>query len=217
MGRRAQGPAEGVITKPARVRARRGEGERTREEILDAAERVLAKAGSEQAMSMRAVADDAHLSPPAIYMHFADKTELVYAVCERHFSLLHESMEKAASDFTDPLDRLAARGRAYVRFALDHAEQYRVLFMGVDVPESYTPERMSEMAGFQPLVDDVAAAIDAGEIATGDPMLIAVGLWAAVHGITSLLVSRKSFPWPPVDELVEHMLATHAAGLARKD
>lgn len=216
MGRAAATVAGGVIATPARVRARRGEGERTRDEILDAAEHVLAKVGSEQAMSMRAVADEAHLSPPSIYMHFADKTELVYAVCERHFSQLHESMEKAASDFTDPLDRLAARGRAYVKFALDHAEQYRVLFMGVDVPESYTPERMSEMAGFQPLVDDVAAAMAAGEIAEGDAMLVAVGLWAAVHGVTSLLVSRKSFPWPPVDELVDHMLTVHAAGLAHK-
>jgi AcrR family transcriptional regulator len=203
------------MTPAARTRARRGEGERLRDEILDAAETVLAQAGSEQAMSMRAVADAAGVSPPSIYMHFADKTDLVYAVCERHFTQLHEHMEEAASAFADPLARLAARGRAYVQFGIEHAEQYRVLFMGVDASASYTPERMSELAGFQSLVDDVSAAMDAGVLAKRDPTLVAVGLWANVHGITSLVVSKPSYPWPPIEELVDHVLAVHAAGLSK--
>ncbi|MBA3653434.1 MAG: TetR/AcrR family transcriptional regulator [Actinobacteria bacterium] len=216
MGRVAQAPAEDVITPPARTRARRGEGERLRDEILVAAARVLAESGSEQAMSIRAVADAAGVTPPSIYMHFADKTDLVYAVCERNFTELDAYVESQLAGVDDPSERLALRGRAYIGFGLDHAEQYRVLFMTTEFPEHYTPEKMSEMAGYQHLVDNVRECMHAGTIATDDPEVVSVGLWALVHGITSLLVSRPSFPWPPVDTLVDHVLATYASGLSRQ-
>jgi AcrR family transcriptional regulator len=165
-------------------------------------------------MSIRAVADAAGVTPPSIYMHFADKTDLVYAVCERHFRELDAYVESALAGIDDPYERLATRGHAYIRFGLDHGEQYRVLFMGADTPEHYTAEKMSEMAGFQHLVVNVQECMDTGGIAPGDPILVSVGLWALVHGVTSLLVSKPSFPWPPVDELVDHVLAVYAAGLA---
>jgi AcrR family transcriptional regulator len=199
---------------PVRTRARKGEGERLRDEILDAATKVLSESGSEQAMSMRAVADAAGVSPPSIYMHFADKTDLVYAVCERHFTELDAHVEAALDGITDPVARLAARGRAYVEFGLAHAEQYRVLFMAGHAPDHYTPARMGEMAGFDHLLENVQQCIDAGVIAPGDPEVISVGLWAAVHGVTSLIVSKPSFPWPEVDGLVDHVLGVFAKGLA---
>jgi AcrR family transcriptional regulator len=212
LGRPGEVAAEGVIT-PARTRARKGEGDRLRAEILDAATKVLAESGSEQAMSIRAVADAAGVTAPSIYMHFADKTDLVYAVCERHFGELDAFVESQLVGIHDPYDRLAARGRAYIRFGLDHAEQYRVLFMTTEFPDHYTPEKMSEMAGYQHLVDNVQACMDAGTIVTDDPALVSIGLWALVHGVTSLLVSRPGFPWPPIDELVEHTLGVYARGL----
>ena len=199
---------------PLRARARRGEGERLRDEILVAATKVLAETGSEQAMSMRAVAEQAGVSPPSIYMHFADKTDLVYAVCERHFTELDAHVEAALEGITDPVERLAARGRAYVEFGLAHAEQYRVLFLATEAPAHYTPERMVEMSGFDHLLENVQQCIDAGLIAPGDPEVISVGLWAQVHGITSLLVSKPTVPWPPVDTLVDHVRRVHALGLA---
>ena len=165
-------------------------------------------------MSIRAVADAAGVSPPSIYMHFADKTDLVYAVCERQFAELDAFMEAKASDAVDPYDRLAIRGKAYVEFGLAHPEQYRVLFMGTEIPAHYTGEKMTEMSGFGHLVANVQACMDVGSIASGDPVLVSIGLWSVVHGITSLLVSRPTFPWPPVDELVDHVLTTYATGLA---
>ena len=77
--------------------------------------------------------------------------------------------------------------------------------MATEAPANYTPEKMGEMAGFDHLVDNVQQCIDAGVIAADDAELVSVGLWALVHGVTSLLVSRPTFPWPPVDELVDHV------------
>jgi AcrR family transcriptional regulator len=165
-------------------------------------------------MSIRAVADAAGVTPPSIYMHFADKTDLVYAVCERHFGELDAYVEAKTSGVADPRERLSIRGRAYIEFGLDHAEQYRVLFMGTDIPEHYTSEKMTEMSGFAHLVADVKACMDVGSMVRDDPELVSVGLWALVHGVTSLLVSRPSFPWPPVDQLVDHVLGVYSKGLA---
>jgi hypothetical protein len=69
------------------------------------------------------------VTTPSIYLHFADKTELIWAVCEEHFRKLDEELERAAAGSDDPLESLTLRGRAYVRFGLDNAEGYRILFM----------------------------------------------------------------------------------------
>jgi AcrR family transcriptional regulator len=176
--------------------------------------KVLADAGSEQAMSIRAVADAAGVTPPSIYMHFADKADLVYAICEQHFAELDVYVESQLDGIADPMTRLAARGRAYVRFGLDHAEQYRVLFMTTEFPDSYTPEKMGEMAGFAHLVANVQECIDSGAVAEHNAEMVSIGLWALVHGVTSLLVSRPGFPWPPVEDLIDHVLGVYATGLA---
>ena len=70
-------PASSIPTASRRTRARRGEGERLREEILDAAERLLIETGNRDAVSIRAVAEAVGVTPPSIYLHFADKTELL--------------------------------------------------------------------------------------------------------------------------------------------
>src|ERR687888_1511242 len=97
-----------------RRRAPRGQGERLRAEILAAAEHLLVETGDEEAVSIRAVADSVGVTPPSIYLHFADKNELMFAVCERQFERLDRVTEEAAAQSNDPLESLRLRGRAYV-------------------------------------------------------------------------------------------------------
>jgi hypothetical protein len=33
-------------------------------------------------------------------------------------------------------------------------------------------------------------------------------LWAALHGLLALRASKPSFPWPPLQQLIDHTLAT---------
>jgi hypothetical protein len=49
---------------------------------------------------------------------------------------------------------------------------------------------------------------------SGDPQLISVELWAAVHGVTSLLISKPHFPWPDVEAMTDHLTTTLFRGLA---
>ena len=198
-----------------RARARRGEGEKLRSEILAAAERLLVETGDEEAVSIRAIADAAGVTPPSIYLHFADKTELLGAVCEVRFQDFDRYLDEAVIGIEDPLEALEARGRAYVRFGLDHPEHYRILFMTRPATD-VAPRDLDCLPGltaFGHLVEAVAGCMAAGALADGDAFLVATGLWSGLHGITSLLIARPDFPWPDIDQLLGHVLAVQRQGL----
>jgi AcrR family transcriptional regulator len=194
-----------------RARARRGEGDRLREEIIAAATRLLGQSGSEDAVSIRAIADAVGVTPPSIYLHFADKEELIMAVCVDRFQELDRLMAEVAETATDPLDEVRRRGEAYIRFGLENPEQYRILFMAH--ARAAAPEKVQEWAALQHMVEAVQRCLDAGLMVGEDAFVITVGLWAMVHGTTSLLISMPDFPWPPVDEVIDHVLTVAATGL----
>jgi AcrR family transcriptional regulator len=198
-----------------RARARRGEGQRLRQEILAAATRLLAETGDEEAVSIRAVAEAVGVTPPSIYLHFADKTELIFAVCEEQFRQLDAEMAMAEAGVADPLEALRRRGQAYVRFGLGNAEAYRVLFMYKDrVPDNVDERYLYRSDTFNHLVEAVQRCLDAGAFRPGDPLQIAIGLWVLVHGITSLLLAAPAFPWPQEpEELVDRLVTDHLQGL----
>jgi AcrR family transcriptional regulator len=207
---------------PRRARARRGDGDRLRAEILDAAGRLLAVHGDENAVSIRMIADAVGVTPPSIYLHFPDKDTLIDAVCEERFREFDDALESAGAKAKDPLDELRERGRVYVRFGLANPEHYRVIFM-TKHQRSMTIEEM--LAGsvegevragakaFSHVVGAVIRAADAGAIRTNDPLVTSILLWSGFHGIVSLLISEPGFPWPPVEVLVESLLDMQERGL----
>lgn len=186
-----------------------------RERLLDAAEGILAESGREDAISMRAVAERVGCTATAIYRHFDDRTDLVFEVCRRHFAALEAFIDDAARETARALDDLRARGRAYVRFGLEHPEAYRILFMGhaSAVPEGWDVDELLAVGGFDGVIDSVRRCMEAGEICEGDPFEVALVLWAGVHGLTSLLISKPWFPWPDRDALVDRLLDAQIDGL----
>jgi AcrR family transcriptional regulator len=200
---------------PRRTRARRGEGERLRGQILEAAERLLVEAGDEQAVTIRDVAEAVGVTPPSVYLHFADKDELLFAISERNFAELDRVTEEAAAGSNDLLQSLALRGRAYVRFGVEHPEQYRILFMRnpAQTPQSFDFSRVGTAASFGHLLEHVTRCVEEGLI-EGDPLQVSLVLWAGVHGLTSLLISKPEVPWPPADSIIDRLCRALIYGLA---
>ena len=190
-----------------RPRAKRGEGDKLRAQIMQAANDLLIETGDQEAVSIRAVADRVGVTPPSIYMHFADKNDLLFAVCEGHFNALDRAVQEAAAGIDDPLLSLHRRGRAYIQFGLDNPEQYRILFMSkpAAAPDGFQEERLKGSSAFNHLVEAVEEAVSAG-LLQGDATMISICLWVSVHGITSLLLSHPNFPWPDVDETIDAVL-----------
>jgi AcrR family transcriptional regulator len=201
-----------------RTRARRGEGEKLREEILDATERLLVEAGSVKAVSIRDIAETVGCTPPSIYLHFEDKNALVFAVCERIFESLENVSRAARESVSDPVEAVRRCGRAYVRFGLEHPEQYRILFMsrGQDSISPLLLDRLRRASGFNLVVDAAQRCVDGGMFPEDDAFFLACGLWSAVHGITSLMIAKPWFPWPQGQRLIDHCIETHCEGLMRK-
>jgi AcrR family transcriptional regulator len=162
------------------------------------------------------VADAVGVTPPSIYLHFADKDELIWQVCEEQFRRLDEHVQAKSAGFDDPLEAIHACGRAYVEFGLSNAEGYRILFMGNGrhSHKHEEPEPDTGMASVSPtlarLIDYLRQAMDSGLIARSDPRVVALGLWTAVHGITSLLIALPDFPWPADREVMTERVIRQA-------
>ena len=81
----------------ARTRNRRGEGARLREDILAAATALLDELGTEEAVTLRAVARRAGITAPSIYSHFPDRQAILLAVVRDAFTELTETLREAAA------------------------------------------------------------------------------------------------------------------------
>lgn len=196
-----------------RRRAPRGRGAELREEVLQAAMQLLTETGDESAVSVRAVAQRVGVSAPSIYLHFADKQALLDAVCAEVFEALHQRLRAAAEDAPDPFQALRAQGIAYVQFARENPEHYRLVMMQAHEPAQESVDAQVAGGAFGYLVESVQACITAG-VLEGDPVELALGLWAAAHGIAALLVAKPYFPWPDVDALVDRTICMAGLGLA---
>jgi AcrR family transcriptional regulator len=196
-----------------RTRARRGEGEKLREEIVAAAERLLGQAGSKDAVSIRAIADACNVTPPAIYLHFADKDQLFLEVCSQRFRELDTWIESAGSQSDDPLESLRARGAAYVGFGIEHPEAYRLLMMTLKDGHIDDPGMEAGRDAFMHMVEAVDRCVKAGVLGDVEPYKASLILWSGIHGMTSLFISFPNFDWGVQNELVDHLLDVMIEGL----
>ncbi len=161
---------------------------RTEARIVETARSLVAEGGAD-ACSMRAVAEGSGVTAAAIYKHFRDKTALV----EHLVGLSFESFERSLLEAIAPLPvgsfaRLAALGEAYIRFASEHEEEFKVLFM----PLRGGPKKLSEVpgeGGYPILRQCVVEAMAAGSVRGDDPDLVSFYLWSRVHGIVMLLLA----------------------------
>jgi AcrR family transcriptional regulator len=204
-------PTSVTVEPLKRRRAPRGSGEQLRDEILDATTELLLEAGHEKLVSIRSVAKRVGVTPPSIYLHFADKDTLLDAVCARYFERLDEVMQQVVREHTATVDRLWAQGMAYVRFALHTPELYRIATMGEARPGSYVDLTLNSSA-FVHVRDSVQALIDDGSYPAGDATVMGLELLAVAHGIAALMISRPYLPFGDAEEFADRVLRSACSG-----
>ncbi len=173
------------------------------------------KTGNADAISIRAIAAAVGVTPPSIYLHFADKDDLIFAVCQMQFARLEARIDAALEGIEAPLARLREMAYTYVRFGVEHPEQYRILLMtkGDVTFEDFQTGTMPGVTTFAKLMAAIEACMAAGLFARQDVFLVATGMWSLVHGITSLRIAIPEFPFVGADVLLEHVLDTYTRGL----
>ena len=194
-------------------RARQKEG--VREEILDAARTLFVKEGYEH-VSIRKIAEKVEYAPGTIYLYFRDKADILDRICEETFSKLATKLEAINRDQADPLDCLRRGLRTYVQFGIDNPHHYVVTFVQAKQTEPRNPVHAT--AGdrcFDFLRNGVKRCIDAGQLNCQDADEVAQALWAGMHGITTLLITRP-FPFIEHNRLIDRVVHILVEGVRKR-
>ena len=157
-----------------------------RDEIVDRAIEVVEASGWE-ALSLRALARDIGVTAPALYEYINSKDDLLRSVAQAGYAALGERWESIGGT---PIERLRETGRSYVAFAVERPELFKLMFQyapaaitgGVDY------EHPAATRLFEEGLDDIRKAIADGDLADADPVELGVSLWAAAHGVATVLL-----------------------------
>jgi AcrR family transcriptional regulator len=162
-----------------------------RRALLVAAAELIAREGPDR-LSLRAVARAAGVSASAPYRHFEDKTALLASLAQEGFEALGAALGAAAGDLTDPVERLRAQARAYVRFAVAEPARFRLMF-GRQLAQRAPHPSLNAAAwtAFSVLTGDITEAHAAGRI-RGEPDAAVLAAWSMVHGLSNLLVDGQA-------------------------
>jgi len=190
--------------------------ESLRQQILDAARDLFATHGY-QNVSMRKIAERIEYSPTTIYLYFNDKSELLFSLCEETFSILLEQFAELDREIQDPVERLRHGLKSYVLFGIQHPNHYKVTFMErIDDASNATDGRMKDSKGmlaFQNISSTVSQCVTEGRFRPVDIGVASQALWAAIHGITSLLIVHTKFPWADHENVIDQVVNTMIEGL----
>src|SRR6516162_2008366 len=117
----------GYTESVSKIERREREKAEFREEVLDAARRIVLKEGFD-ALTMRKIAEAIEYAPGTIYLYFESRDAIAFELCRAGFEELLAALTPAMS-IADPTERLHDLGRRYVRFGLENPETYRLIFM----------------------------------------------------------------------------------------
>ncbi|WP_371407844.1 TetR family transcriptional regulator [Kribbella sp. NBC_00662] len=188
----------------SRSRNRRGQGELLRQEIIEAALRMLNELGDDEALSLRAVAREVGIAATSVYIHFADRDELVFAALEKSTTDLLRDLEQAEDNAgKDPVRRLRARLLFLGSWVREYSGLYKVL-------HESTLNRRMHLVFKEELSTRATAAVqacmDAGLAPADDARAVALDLRAAVHGAVSIRINEPEADLPPLADQIDRFL-----------
>jgi len=182
-----------------------------RRAILDAAREAFVRDGYE-GVSMRQLAEKVGCSHANLYLHFEDKEALFYCLVEESFDQFSAGMRKLIESGRsgDPVTLVRKMGRAYVEFGVANTSVYVFAFL-MRRPGLGRPDKPH--VAYERLQSLVRRCIDEKRFRPMDVDAASQALWAAAHGITSLLILRPAFAWADRDKLIGQVIDAAVDGL----
>jgi AcrR family transcriptional regulator len=174
-----------------------------RTQILDAAREIFVHDGY-QSFSMRKLAQRIEYSPGSIYLYFKNKQELFDCLVEESFEQLLKALQTIQSQpEPDAVKQLKKGLRTYVDFGLRCPNHYKFAFLlrTVDTKRPWKPHPAFDVARQM-----VRRCVQEKRFLPVDIETTAQALWAASHGVTSLLLQRPTFPWVAKDRLIQQVI-----------
>lgn len=196
----------------------RGRGHERRDEILSGAARLFVEFGFAN-VTTRRIADELGISQTALYVYFPNKDAILDELCERCFARLVATFEHELAQGGDALHKLKRLMHAYIDFGISNPDEYRITFMlehehGTKDFSLTNPEPPAGVTCYLMLQNQVAELGKLGRLSC-DATLASQALWAAGHGLVSLLITMHSFPWAPRETLISQALEIQLNGLLK--
>ena len=149
------------------------------------------------------------------------------ALCDQTFGHLIEAISDIERTVSDPLERVRRFGEAYARFGLTHPDEYRLVFLGANIPEIDTqggssradrrpdPTRVGGALVFKRLVEFLSELEASGTKLNYPPDTCAELCWMGIHGLVAAMIMKPEFPWSDRELLINGMLDIHLKGILR--
>ncbi len=199
-------------------RKRKGEGLQRRVEILDAAKQLFVEEGY-AATTIRRIAAKLGISSTALYVYFPDKDAILVEICNATFAGLIVELDDVLRERTDPLDALAKCLEGYIRFGLDHSNEYELTFVtrrSKELQKQPENEKLG-MQAYERFYDCVDAVVRAGITNDAETQRLTQQLWAAIHGLVVLLLLRSEFHWTEKNALISGHVKMLVSGVTKRD
>jgi AcrR family transcriptional regulator len=199
-----------------RKRNPRGQGAHLREEIIAGATAVLERTGSEDAVSLRAIAREVGIAAPSISRHFTDLTEIIDEVVAEELTGLYQAIVTAAGQGEEPVEQFVRMCHSYVNYARTHPAGYRVLigrrYLDDWEDRNLTMERTAPImaAAITLFSDTIQACVDAGDSESTNAPFDTLITWFALHGVIAVPNAITSLEWPDDDLLLEAAVSRSA-------
>lgn len=159
---------------------------------------------------MRKLAEKIGYSPGTIYLHFADREDLLNCLIDEAFDKLLAVLEEV-HDGTDAVQSLKNKMRAYVDFGLRFPTHYHFAFVMRPTGRAVTVA-VRPHASFDVLRSAVGRCVEQRRFQSPDVETTSQVLWATIHGITSLLIALPKFPWVDREPLIQRVIDTAVEG-----
>lgn len=186
----------------------RGSGHERKDEILSAAKHLFLEEGV-HSVSTRRIAERVGISQTALYVYFENKDAILTSLTDAAFRKLGEALDEVERTATDPLDYLRKAIPAYMRFGLDHPDEYQIAFMlaypgGSNQPPNSKLRSMEGVLVFEAMERQVLQALKLGFIKNRRRSAhgVAQSVWASIHGLVAARVVFPNFPWVEANELI---------------
>lgn len=160
--------------------------------LILAGRRILEKEGP-AALSLRAVAREAGVSPAAPYHHFKDKGDLLIAVASEGWQELGEAIAKARGAASEPRHGIGEIGFAYVTFARKNPNLYRLMYdTACDMADMPDNAKQESSGWGQVRASLLALGMDPGNEL--ELKLATIAAWCAAHGVAEMAGFKEFEP-----------------------
>lgn len=162
--------------------------------ILNSAKKLFVEKGIEHT-TIRNIADEIDYSIGTVYVYFKDKNAILHELHTEGFKQLGGHFRELYQ-INNPMERLKIMGKYYIKFALENAEMYDLMFnmkAPIEFLDAVHQEEWNEGKGtFEVLRNTVQACIEAGHFKEHRLEPLSFMIWSLVHGMCCLEIRQRS-------------------------